>query len=400
LTSVVLMTLAVISLSAQDEPPGKTGTSKASEELRKLEKEFKAATNAFFGVRNELAKQFQATKDDAKRKELKKKLDAWKDRFMEDRPMTKFGPRLLEFAEKNTKDPAGVEALALLLREEFRFSDGVKDMGTLWQRAIVILQREYVTVPGVKPLLPLLAHSNDAASEKFVRAVLEKNPDRLTRARAAQALLNANERAVAIADQFEKDEGFRKKVEPQLGKEVVEKYIAKGKKARQEVKELRALLERKYADVLPDLSIGKKAPDVKCQDLEGKEVKLSDYRGKVVVLDFWTTSCVPCRAMLPHQRELVKELKGKPFAFISINADKNKETPKKFLEKEPMPWTHWWNGRVETGMAATWNVEYVPTIYVIDAKGIIRHKDLQGEFPAKKLREAVMALLEEVGEKK
>src|SRR5205085_11460019 len=114
---------------------------------------------------------------------------------------------------------------------------------------------------------------------------------------------------------------------------------------------------RKYADVIPDLSVGNKAPDVRYRDLQGNGVKLSDFRGKVVVLDIWTTGCVPCRAMIPHERALVKELKGKPFALISISADADKERLTKFLENEPMPWVHWWNG-AEGGIVRDWGVWY------------------------------------------
>jgi hypothetical protein len=60
-----------------------------------------------------------------------------------------------------------------------------------------------------------------------------------------------------------------------------------------------------------------------------------------------------------------------------------------------MPWTHWWNGH-EGGIVEDWNVTYFPTIYVIDAKGVIRHKDQNGEFPGEKLEEAVNALLNEI----
>ena len=99
--------------------------------------------------------------------------------------------------------------------------------------------------------------------------------------------------------------------------------------------------------------------------------------------------------MIPHEREMVARLKDKPFALVSISADEKKETLTKFLAKEKMPWTHWWNGS-EGGILEDWNVEGFPTVYVIDAKGVIRHRNLRGEA----LEEAVNALIKELEVKK
>ena len=99
--------------------------------------------------------------------------------------------------------------------------------------------------------------------------------------------------------------------------------------------------------------------------------------------------------MIPHEREMVEKLKEKPFTLVSISADEEKETLTKFLAKEKMPWTHWWNGQ-SGGILEDWDVQYFPTIYVIDSKGIIRHKDLRGEA----LEKAVHELLTESEEKK
>ena len=63
------------------------------------------------------------------------------------------------------------------------------------------------------------------------------------------------------------------------------------------------------------IGVGRPVPDVEGTDLDGKKVKLSSYRGKVVLLDFWATWCGPCMAMIPHDRELVEKLKDKPFAL-------------------------------------------------------------------------------------
>ena len=142
--------------------------------------------------------------------------------------------------------------------------------------------------------------------------------------------------------------------------------------------------------MINDLSIGKVAPEIKIQTADGTEARLSALRGKVVVLSFWTTWCGPCRAMIPHEREMVERLKEQPFALVSISGDENQETLTHFLAKEKMPWTHWWNGS-QGGVLEEWDVRHYPTIYILDVQGVIRHKELHGE----KLEKAVNSLLKE-----
>jgi Thiol-disulfide isomerase and thioredoxins len=139
---------------------------------------------------------------------------------------------------------------------------------------------------------------------------------------------------------------------------------------------------------LQNLSIGKVAPEVLCLNIDGdKDDKLSNYKGKVVVLDIWATWCGPCRAMIPHEREMNEKLKGKPFAFISISGDDKKETLTAFLEKEKMPWTHWFADR--KGILKDWNIRFYPTMYILDHKGVIRAKGLRGEELEKKVIELI-----------
>jgi hypothetical protein len=90
----------------------------------------------------------------------------------------------------------------------------------------------------------------------------------------------------------------------------------------------------------------------------------------------------------------VKRLKDQPFALLGINSDKDRQELKKILAEQDITWRSWWDEGSVTGPIQTmWQVTSRPTIYVLDARGVIRYKDLQGQ----KLDEAVDALLEEVG---
>ncbi|HEX5269844.1 MAG TPA: TlpA disulfide reductase family protein, partial [Gemmataceae bacterium] len=354
---------------------------KVADEVQALKKEQQAAQKKAQALFNKM----QTTKDENERKELQQKLQ---DQVAEMRKAD-FAGRFLEIAEKNGGSPAAVEAIAQALRN----SGGTTDK--TFTKSVELLQKNYVKSPGLKPVLKLLAYSGEDSAEQFVREVLEKNPDRVTRARAARALLDVAEETTDFAKRLKDDKQTRAQVELQRGKEFVQKMIDKGEKAHGEQRELEKLIAEKYRDVIPDLSVGRKVPEVTSEDVNGKAVKLSDLKGKVVVLDFWATWCGPCKAMIPHEREMVQKLKDKPFALVSISADDDKQTLKEFLADNNMPWSHWWSGS-EGGPVEEWNVKYFPTIYVIDAKGVIRHKDLRG----KELEEAVNDLLKEMEEKK
>ena len=89
-------------------------------------------------------------------------------------------------------------------------------------------------------------------------------------------------------------------------------------------------IAQKYVHSLTQLALGQKAPEIVSKDLDGNVVRLSDYNGKVVILDIWATWCVPCIEIIPHERKLVRRLRGKPFEFIGISVDKEIATVRKF----------------------------------------------------------------------
>ncbi|MEO2045099.1 MAG: TlpA disulfide reductase family protein [Pirellulales bacterium] len=138
------------------------------------------------------------------------------------------------------------------------------------------------------------------------------------------------------------------------------------------------------------LGIGSVLPEVYGNKLEGGIGNITDYRGKVVVLDVWTTWCGPCVKMIPHEVEMAKRFQDKPFAILSVSCDRDQETLKTFLEETEMPWEHWWVS-AESEFKKTLNISSFPTVYVLDGNGVIRHKNIKDE----QLEKAIEALLAE-----
>jgi hypothetical protein len=98
--------------------------------------------------------------------------------------------------------------------------------------------------------------------------------------------------------------------------------------------------------------------------------------------------------MYPHERSLVKRLEGKPFALIGVNSDRDLKKLKPRLEEEKITWRSFWNGAGGTNgpISNKWQVRGWPSIWVIDANGVIRYRDVRG--PA--MDRAVDSLLEEM----
>ncbi len=111
-------------------------------------------------------------------------------------------------------------------------------------------------------------------------------------------------------------------------------------------------------------------PEVTGTRVDGVEESLSDYRGRVVLLDFWATWCAPCIDVLPDLRKLVEELPADRFALVAISVDEEVETVTRFMEDEPMPWTNWHAG-LGSDIARLLRVQAYPTYVLVDENGRI-----------------------------
>jgi len=128
---------------------------------------------------------------------------------------------------------------------------------------------------------------------------------------------------------------------------------------------------------------GGATPPFALRDLKGKEHRLSDYRGKVVVLNFWATWCNPCREEMPSMQRLQDRLAGEPFAVIAIDYGEDPARIREFLKKVPVRFALLLDRN--TSAATAWGVRVLPTTLVIDAQQRIRYSvigDLEWDSPA------------------
>ena len=131
---------------------------------------------------------------------------------------------------------------------------------------------------------------------------------------------------------------------------------------------------------MQNLVEGNPAPEIDGVDFSGKPLKLSDYRGKVVVLVFWGSWCGPCMREVPHERALAERLKDKPFAVLGVNCDDDKAAAATAIKSERITWPNWHDGAPGEGVIAKrYHIRSYPTLFVIDGQGIIRHKQIVGE---------------------
>lgn len=121
---------------------------------------------------------------------------------------------------------------------------------------------------------------------------------------------------------------------------------------------------------------GGATPALELRDPAGKLHKLADYRGKVVVVNFWATWCPPCREEMPSMQALRTELAGKGFEVLAVNLMESEEKIAAFRDSEliDLPVLMDRDGAA----AKRWKVSMLPVSYIIDRKGAIRYQ-LVGE---------------------
>ncbi len=123
------------------------------------------------------------------------------------------------------------------------------------------------------------------------------------------------------------------------------------------------------------VGVGRRAIETVGVDLDGKSMSLSDYKGKVVLLSFWASWCSPCIEFIPHEEEIARRFKGKPFAIVGVNGDTDVDSARLAAATYGMSWRSF---RVKDSndrkISETWRLSGWPTKFLIDAEGTIRRR--------------------------
>jgi hypothetical protein len=271
--------------SAGDKGPPKPILPKGTpaEQVKDLIARHEEATAAFRNL-------FKA----AKTEEEQEKLESL---FPDPRP---YAELLVQIAEKNPKDPAAVDALVWAYRNDRS------------AKAKAILLRDHLLHPKIGPLCLALRYDSDAGTLSALRKVLAENPSKEAQTHAAVGLGIRLKSNAELAREMQKADAKTLAVwEKNFGKEVVAALRTADPAAlKKEAEQLmeRVIKDAAYAKItipfgeqsitlgklagrelfeMRSLQPGKIAPDIVGEDIDGKPMKLSDFRGKVVLLDFW-----------------------------------------------------------------------------------------------------------------
>ncbi len=321
-----------------------------------------------------------------------------------------YAPRVLALAEADPNDSASVDALIWVLKLRDRVGAHDREMYPHFERAVTGL-RDHLKDPRVDAVVYcLISRGFTPASEEFLRSALENGPDRDVRGRVCLYLANclATRRRVALDPWFERHKGTfddyrRGRLDARF---LLHIRTADPAALSDEAARLYARADREFGDVvlapafgnetvgerardglreLLTVSVGRVAPEIEGPDDSGERLSLREHRGKVVVLVFSPRGIDRVDAPL---RALVERHKGEPFAVLGVNNDADKAAPRLARAAGEIAWRCWSDG-VGGPILSAWNIQGTPTIYVLDADGVIRLRDIRPEA----LDEAVDSLL-------
>jgi thiol-disulfide isomerase/thioredoxin len=324
-----------------------------------------------------------------------------------------YAPRFMDLAVNFPKSPAAVDAFLWVVLNPV---EAAAKQSELRPRALKILARDHLKDEKLGRLATQMVQTVDPASEAFLGALLEKSPTQGNQARACASLAQNLKHRGRLIGRLEEDAEALKEYEQMWGKPAID-ALRKQKPAAllERSEKLFERLAEKHGDVKHPLfgtlagmakahllslrqpvQVGKPAPEIEGTIGKGKPLRLSDHKGKVVLLDFWAHYLPSCRAGYEVEHALLKRLAGKPFVVLGVNGDVGVAALLGAIKAEKITWRSWHDGYTGGPIATRWDVEAWPTLFLIDHKGIVRKRFI-GWDDRKAIEEAIDELVKAAG---
>jgi peroxiredoxin len=297
---------------------------------------------------------------------------------------TKGEAAIFQIAKAEPESDCGYAALEWLVKSPGFYDD---DYG-VW--ALELMAIYHADDPRLGNAIAVLSHyppqlerePGYAPAVQLLQTVAAKNPDKATRGQAALGLawLAKWKSDLAQANNLPEQDKLATVAESAYESLIREYGDCPNLYQRNGIRQTKTLGEQASHELfaLRHLRVGKIAPNISGEDLLGKGIELAAYRGKVVLLVFWSSWCGPCMARVPDEKKLVDHFGARPFVIIGVNGDEDKEVARKTAAEKGITWRSFWNNGPDGPITKEWNLRGWPTTYVIDAEGVIRDCDHQG----------------------
>ena len=116
--------------------------------------------------------------------------------------------------------------------------------------------------------------------------------------------------------------------------------------------------------------------ELKFTALDGRAVDLAELKGKVVLIDFWSTTCGPCVREMPDLKNLYTKFKPQGLEVVGITLDEDKNLLQRFIQKEELPWPNYYHPKgSQNPVALEFAIRSIPVVWLVDRQGVLRHLD-------------------------